>query len=188
MFTNYETGQICAYMCYAFRLRKSSTITPRARWLVLLFSLSGGVFSLIVTDNLAAQTRSARIQQGPIDLVRGLKFKEGTLLVRFRPNVPQIAMQAAHSASRARVTGEFSAVDRLQVVQLPAGASVPDAVRQYRSDFNVLYTEPDYLVQAFDVTANDPQFRKTQTIICGWMYLRRSPGRQNENTGWGLSC
>jgi subtilisin family serine protease len=53
---------------------------------------------------------------------------------------------------------ELEIVDRLQVIRLNSGSIVDDAVRRYRADPNVLYAEPDYLVQAFDIIPNDPQF------------------------------
>jgi len=86
------------------------------------------------------------------------KFRSDRVLVRFRAATPRARMQAAHDQMGASVVGEPAIVDHLQVVQPKQGMTVQDAIHRYRANPDVLYAEPDYIVQAFDVVPNDPMF------------------------------
>lgn len=77
--------------------------------------------------------------------------------MRFKRGVPRYAMEMAHAAIGAKVLRESTAVKRLQTVQVPQGSTVEATLQSYRRNPNVLYAEPDYIVNAF-VTPNDPQF------------------------------
>src|SRR5260370_291308 len=110
----------------------------------------------IWASNLAAQAPPR--QQEFVDRSLEPKYKADRVLVRFRPNVTRAATQAVHNRIGTRVLSEPKIVDRLQVVQIKPGASVGDTIRRYRADTSVLYAEPDYIVRAFDIIPNDPQF------------------------------
>ncbi len=64
----------------------------------------------------------------------------------------------ARVAGGAVVHRQFRLVHDLELHQLPAGRSVTDALRSYRSNPDVLYAEPDYLVFAADTIPNDSLF------------------------------
>lgn len=85
------------------------------------------------------------------------KFKRDEILVRFRPGVPQERANALHAAVRARPVKSWPSVRGLQLVQLPAGMTIKDAILAYRKNPDVLYAEPDYVVHAL-ITPNDPHF------------------------------
>ena len=93
-------------------------------------------------------------------------FREGHLLVRFKPGTSQGARQSAHAAVGAKVIKGFNVVDGLQYVQLPPGLSVKEAITRYRGRQNVRYAEPNFIYQIPDpdrsvggqATPNDPQF------------------------------
>jgi hypothetical protein len=89
------------------------------------------------------------------------KYISGRLLVRFRTGRAAVRKAAAHLALGAQVKAAFQAVPDLQLVQLPQGMEVAEAVRQYRQNPDVLYAEPDYRVFPTDVTPNDPLFSLT---------------------------
>ncbi len=82
------------------------------------------------------------------------------MLVRFRPNRPAGVIAAAHSAVGATVRARFQSVSGLELVDLPPGKDVLEGIREYRTNPDVLYAEPDYRVYASDVP-NDPLFPLT---------------------------
>lgn len=137
-------------------------LTGRGRGSSALFCLVFLAVALFGPPDLRSQTyqrRSSRLQRGAVDLTQAQepKYRPDRILVRFRPTASRSAMLALHGQVGTKVQSEPRIVDRLQVVQLPAGLSVSDAVRSYRQNANVLYAEPDYLVKAF-TTPDDPQF------------------------------
>lgn len=131
------------------RLRR----TPAVRLVLLLGSLT------LLFGALAAQsprTESTHVIK-KTDWVGQAKYRPGEVLVRFRAGTPQWAVQAAHAAVGGRVAKSWGSVDGLQLVRLPAGLTAREAIRKYRSDSNVLYVEPNYVVHAL-ATPNDPMF------------------------------
>ncbi|MGQ9532772.1 MAG: S8 family serine peptidase [Desulfotomaculales bacterium] len=76
------------------------------------------------------------------------------VLVRFKEGVPAKQSLQAHAAVGAQVLRTYRIVPGLELVRLPRGTSVSQALAAYRSDPRVLYAEPDYLVRvAGQVTA-----------------------------------
>jgi subtilisin family serine protease len=53
----------------------------------------------------------------------------------------------------------------LYLVSNPPGLSTAEVLRQYRANPNVLYAEPDYLLQAVDVTPNDPRWGEQWDMV-----------------------
>jgi len=127
----------------------SSSSGKSHSWVLILL----GCLSMLAPAGVRAQTfpqKSASVVQGP-------KYVQDRVLVRFRPAVSAADMRATHAAAGFQVLNDVSVVDRLQVVQLAAGTNVHDAIRMYRNNPNVLYAEPDYIVQVTGVP-NDPFF------------------------------
>ena len=91
-------------------------------------------------------------------------YTKDVVLVRFKPEkleartnstvIPDVAA-SAHAKVGATVVEEFKGVPGLQLVRLPEGVTVPDAVATYRQNPNILYAEPNYIRHA-DVIPNDP--------------------------------
>ena len=91
------------------------------------------------------------------------EYVENEVLVRFKPEarkddavMPDIAT-AVHSKIGATAIEEFRGVSGLQLVKLPKGVTVSDAVALYRQDPTVLYAEPNY-IRHEDTIPNDPHF------------------------------
>jgi Subtilase family/FG-GAP-like repeat len=105
--------------------------------LVFFFSLSG----LLIAQTIA-----------PKD-----KYVPGHVLVKFRPNASRTAVIAAHRAILADDVHSFSSVEGLQLVHLPASVGLGKALAAYRSNPDVLYAEPDYIVRSTQ-TPNDTLF------------------------------
>ncbi|HXE74300.1 MAG TPA: S8 family serine peptidase [Candidatus Xenobia bacterium] len=108
------------------------------------------------------------------------KYVPDRILVRFKAGAGKRAMDGAHAAYGARVLHSYRAVERLQVVQLPHGMPVEDALAAYRARPDVLYAEPDYLLH-IDLTPNDPCFTGNAAGVCPV-----SPPDPANRDMWGL--
>jgi subtilisin family serine protease len=75
------------------------------------------------------------------------------VLVRFRSGTSFLPRSGSSHA--------FAAHPGLYLVENPPGLSVEDVVRRYHNDPNVLYAEPDFVVQT-TATPNDPAFLANQ--------------------------
>ena len=84
------------------------------------------------------------------------RYVPGELIVGFRAAAERGAMRRANARVGARVSRRFPAF-RMQLVKLPRGLAVSDAVRQYRLDAAVAFAEPNYLRYATVLPA-DPLF------------------------------
>src|SRR5439155_23994539 len=80
----------------------------------------------------------------------GPAFHPSRVLVRFRNGAPIDYLPGSPSAS------DFPGQPNLHLVQNPPGLSVAEVVRRYQANPNVLYAEPDYVVNAVDITPGDP--------------------------------
>ena len=103
------------------------------------------------------------IRQGPVyeiktdvvtDSRTGQKYAKDRVIVRFKSTTNAISsvsdekIRQAHAKVGAKVKKDFSAggITGLQLVQLPNGTEVQSAIREYQSNPDVLYAEPDYVV------------------------------------------
>lgn len=81
----------------------------------------------------------------------------GKILVRFRKSASAASRARIHSKMGTKVIRKYRIVKGLQLVKLPHGMSVEHAIRKFGKMSEVLYAEPDYVVNAF-LTPNDPSF------------------------------
>jgi len=81
----------------------------------------------------------------------------GQILVRFKDNVSEATAASAHAGTKARTLKRFRNPKNLDLVSLPSGVSIESAIDSYRRNQNVLYAEPNYIVDAY-ATLNDPLF------------------------------
>ena len=115
---------------------------------------------LVVTvpvASAASVSEPRRTIQAHLDVASSpSRFVPGELIVRFRAGAARMAVGRAHLRARARVTMRFPAL-RMQVVKLPRGLEVRDAVREYEADAAVEFAEPNYLRYPAQ-TPTDPLF------------------------------
>ena len=84
----------------------------------------------------------------------GQKYVKDRVIVRFKSqknavsSISQEKIRMAHAKMGAKVEKDFSAggVTGLQLVQLPNGTDVQSAIKEYESNPDVLYAEPDYVI------------------------------------------
>jgi subtilisin family serine protease len=77
--------------------------------------------------------------------------------VRFRKGVSLLDKANAHATVAAQVIKAFEVVENLTLVRLPPGLGVKQAIERYLERNEVLYAEPNFIVEALTVP-NDPQF------------------------------
>ena len=99
--------------------------------------------------HVTAQSIIAQMDKG--------KYKEGELLVKFKSGVVTTSSLKIHQRVGASVTKKFTVVPNLELVILPQGQPVKDAVIKYMSDPNVEYAEPNY-IRRVAVLPNDTYF------------------------------
>src|SRR6266545_5426138 len=81
-------------------------------------------------------------------------YRQDRILVK--PLVSNI--NTLHAQFGTRVLRSYSEIGNIQVVQLPEGMTVPQAIAQFQSSGKVAYAEPDYIVQRTVTNPNDPKY------------------------------
>ncbi len=133
-------------------------------FLPLMLTLVVGVWGAMSPAAMAQATASFAAFQADgatasfVATAGGPKYAPGRVILRFRTGVPIAAQATAHSSAGVTLLQRFHAVPGLQVVQLPSGLSVQEALSRYRGDPNIAYAEPDTLLHVLDTVPNDPSF------------------------------
>ena len=79
------------------------------------------------------------------------------LLVRFARGVSPTRKPGIHAGVGAKTAARYPIVDGLELVKLPKGADLKRAIKFYRKHPEVLYAEPNYVVEAL-ASPNDTWF------------------------------
>lgn len=85
-------------------------------------------------------------------------YKEGELLVKFKSDIITSSSQKVHKALGSSVVKTYKVVPNLELVALPKGVSVQQAIQDYMADPDVEYAEPNYALCASKVP-NDLYFK-----------------------------
>ena len=93
----------------------------------------------------------------------GLVYKEGEILVKFKPSVHDMQKCSAHRMLGAHVMKRVK-TEGVERVKLPADLSVEEAVRLYSESPDVDYAEPNYLVWAA-VIPDDARFTEQWYLL-----------------------
>jgi subtilisin family serine protease len=140
-------------------------ISPSLAHLLAVFSIA--YFAVLPTisqaqdDSVVSQTqtgqviyRSRRPSGGVTDY---LPHAGDEILVRFKDTATSAAKSAAHGQQRANRLKAFRHVRGLELVKLPSGVPIQRGIKAYRDRPDVLYAEPNYVVEKLGVP-NDPSF------------------------------
>jgi len=84
------------------------------------------------------------------------KFVEGQILVKPKAGATE-KVKAAHKQFGGEVVETFKNLGDIQVVRIPKGKTVAEAVAHYKKLADVEFAEPDYIV-SINLTPNDPKF------------------------------
>jgi subtilisin family serine protease len=126
--------------------------------MILFLAACGSEKTASISSDTSKDTSSAKITaQSIISQMENGRYRDGELLVKFKSGVLNTSSLKLHQTIRASVAKSFRIVPNLDLVKLPKGLSVKDAVMQYMSDPNVEYAEPNYIIRASSVP-NDTYF------------------------------
>ncbi len=84
-------------------------------------------------------------------------YKPGEVIVKFREGVVQAQAVQLHRSLGAQVVRQINGLG-IELVRLPEGVSVKEAVQQYMADPSVEYAEPNYIYKIKDTFPNDTYF------------------------------
>ncbi len=84
-------------------------------------------------------------------------YKEGELLVKFKPRVGRHAASASHTTVGSRVKKLFKRTG-VQLVSLDSGLTTKEAIELYKTNSDVEYAEPNYKRHPHDIFPNDVYF------------------------------
>jgi subtilisin family serine protease len=84
-------------------------------------------------------------------------YKPGELIVRFKAGVTHNRSAAVHAKYATQVVREYRIPSNLQLVKVPQGMTVENAIADYQRDPDVLYAEPNFLYYKATVP-NDSRF------------------------------
>jgi len=108
---------------------------------------------LLTTASGFAQASSVAIAS-----VAGPPYRHDRILVKPRPGTSAAALALFHSSQQGKILQTFEGIGRLQIVELPKGASVPAFIAGYQQSGLVEFAEPDYEGHTAVTAPNDPQY------------------------------
>jgi subtilisin family serine protease len=122
-----------------------------ARWpRALALALAGPLLALGLVLLSGAVAAAQTGQPGP-------RHAPDSILVRFKAAAPPSEQAQAHALAGGSVHRSFTLVEGLQVVRVPRGMTVKDAIERYQRHPAVLYAEPNWIVR-HQASPNDPRF------------------------------
>ena len=127
---------------------------------LLLVSL--GVYAVneaqnhVVTNEQGTTTQSELNGKAKPDRLRTVP---GQVLVRFKTDMSQQAVDRALKSVKVKKVKSFKSVKNLHHVILAEGVSVQKAIKTYKKHAEILYAEPNFVVQAL-AAPNDPRLNE----------------------------
>jgi serine protease len=89
---------------------------------------------------------------------RAVTYVPGQLLVRFKSGTQGVRALSVHEQQQAQVVQSFRVPSNLQLVALPEGVSVEQAMGRYRQDPSVLYVQPNHQYRISERIPDDALF------------------------------
>lgn len=130
--------------------------TNLAMWVTFATNRTAGDGTVSFTDSSAGQFTRRFYRAVSLDDAATTSTSHRTDRVLVKPK-PGVALSVPNLLLGATVTQTFARIGRLQVVQLPAGQSVSNALAVLRQSNQVEYAEPDYIVRSL-AEPNDFRF------------------------------
>ncbi len=113
------------------------------RWIFTLASLMSIIALTVVFPTVVS---GQDLKPGKKIDIPGPKYMPGEVMVRFRPGMRGVPGDA-HGQMKAQVVKHFKSTPPLDLVRLPKGMSVEEALTRYSHNPNVSYALPNYLYQ-----------------------------------------
>jgi subtilisin family serine protease/opacity protein-like surface antigen len=149
----------------------------------------------VAVRGLAAGILIVMIGTGCVTAVWGeeARYVPGQILVKFRPGTAPQTKERLAARMKTSVRRE-SSLTATQLLSLPSGMPVDEAVREYRQHPDVLYAEPNYIRRSSATIPNDPSFgqqwglRNTgQTINATPPFMGRSGADIDAPAAWDIT-
>ena len=116
---------------------------------------------VIVTCSPFANGARAFTRAKPVNTLQErspAQYRDGELLVRFHPGVPQLVQDTILAAQGARTRNQLRGESGVQKLALPAGRDVRTAALQLLLNPQIDFAEANFLISKEDLIPNDPQF------------------------------
>jgi subtilisin family serine protease len=144
-----------------FGLRRQQSIRDSMKtgtyfiFLVLFAATASFAADSDVPDGVTSVTETGQIIRRTLtpngEVTERLPYAEHDILVRFKPTASLSTRLAAHRRLGATRIKSFRHVSNLELLRVPQGLSVPQAIHAYQQHPDVLYAEPNYLVEKLGV-------------------------------------
>ncbi|MFZ3137199.1 MAG: S8 family serine peptidase [Thermodesulfovibrionales bacterium] len=138
----------------------------------------------------AAKTTPSVVKLTAQSIISGMdkaKYKEGELLVKFKPDVMKASAKIRHQTMGVRVVKNIPLIN-VDHVKLPQGLTVKDAIIEYMKDPNVEYAEPNYILHMKDNIPWDPFFEQQWALRNVGQYANGTPGADiSAPKAWDIS-
>jgi serine protease len=93
----------------------------------------------------------------PVAKAKAPPYTSNEIIVRFKSGIARTGAAAVNAKHGTQVLHEYRVPSNLQVVALPSGLTVDQAIEAYNRDPEVMYAEPNYIYE-LAVTPNDTNF------------------------------
>ncbi|MBC8094886.1 MAG: S8 family serine peptidase [Akkermansiaceae bacterium] len=133
-------------------LNPGSAIRCAILWLIWHFSVAGAAAVLLPPETTP-------------------KFRSDRVLIKPKSSASEFALGTLHRSERASLRRKYPQMGNLQVIHLPPGESVTNALRRYRASGLVEYAEPDYILQAARVPNETSYPDGSQWALFNWGQL-----------------
>src|SRR5438105_14691560 len=104
------------------------------------FAISTICFFLLLT----IASTLAQISPPAVMTVAGFSYRQDRILIKPRAGTSATALAQFHSLQQGKILQTFESIGRLQILELPKGASVPAFIAGYQQSGLVEFAEPDY--------------------------------------------
>src|SRR3989338_401325 len=127
-----------------------------------LLALGQPTFAADAPDNsIISYTERGEVIHRPLrpngEVTDELPYAGGEILVRFKDPASPSRRAPVHGRLQGTPIKRYGVVRNLEHVKLPRGISVEQAIKSYRGHPDVLYAEPNYIVETLGVP-NDASF------------------------------
>ncbi len=112
------------------------------------------------SDTVEQAAVQSNVLELPVEITA--PYREGQLIVRYKDDYSTngMAMAEVNSEIGAQVLETYESVSGLQLVELPEGVTVEEAMEAYKRDDRVAYAEPNYTYHLHETIPNDADFSK----------------------------
>ena len=128
------------------------------------FKIIGLTLLFFFVSGISGSSNS--ISSNPLNSSDGFKgpnYVKGEVIVKYKKDVPDERINGLHQRMNAIKKRDIPNL-RIQSVKIPDFMSVEDAIAKYKSDPDVEYAEPNYILRAL-LPANDPAY--TSNLLWG---------------------